>query len=559
MTDGREESGAPAEPVEPAEPAGGVGPVRPAVDSTGRRSGRPTSRPPRRSSDPPSGSPSSGAQGRPPPRPKPLGLTIGHVGLALTVAFAGIALGAGYWQVLRSPDLSRAPANPAVIAAARNVLRGAIVDRDGKVLASNKRSADTGEPYRVYADRAFSTVIGYSTTDFGRAGLELTWNAELTGVSNGNPIGDVLRKFRTDPYDPQKLTLGISSTLQRAAVAGLGDDRGAVVMIDPRTGEVLALASSPTYDSGAIANPRTAKDAFAAVLDSSARPLVTRATQGRYVPGSVFKIVTAIAGLGSGRISPSTTFPQQPKAERDGLVVDGFRVREHAGVPGRTFELADATEWSSNIWFALAGLRTGGDNLAKFAGRMGFGAPLPFDLPTGTSRVTDGDGSEPGGFTDDVELANASYGQAETIVTPLQMALVASTVANGGTLMKPHLVIATTGRDGTRTIAPEQLGVVIGNDEADAITVAMQRAVESQIGRQFTSGAKVPGIPTAGKSGTAELGGSGAPHSWFIGFAPADHPTVAIAVVVERGGRGGERAAPLAGDLLARYFETFGR
>ena len=497
---------------------------------------------------------------RPPARPKPLGQTIGHVGLALTVAFAGIALGAGYWQVIRSPDLSRAPDNPAVIAAARNVIRGTIVDRDGKVLASNKRSADSGEPYRVYADRAFSTVIGYASTDFGTAGLERSWNAELTGVSARDPIGDLLRKFQSDPYDPQKLTLGISTALQRAAIQGLGADRGAVVMLDPTTGEILALASTPTYDSAAIANPKTSRDAFAAVRDDTAgRPLLTRATQGQYVPGSVFKIVTAIAGLGSGRITAATTFPEQPKAEQDGLLVGGFRVHEHPGVPSRSFNLAAATEWSSNIWYALAGMRTGGDNLSEFAGRMGFGKPLDFDLPTSASQVTGGGGSAPGGFHDETELANASYGQAETLVTPLQMALVAATIANGGTLMQPHLVIATSGRDGTRTIAPRQLGVVIGPDEAAAISAAMQRAVESAIGRQFTSGAKVPGILTAGKSGTAELGGTGAPHSWFIGFAPADHPRVAIAVIVERGGRGGARAAPLAGDLLQLYFRTFGR
>jgi peptidoglycan glycosyltransferase len=499
------------------------------------------------------------AAARAPARPKALGQTIGHVGIALIVAFAGIALGAGYWQVLRSPDLSRAADNPAVIAAARNVVRGKIVDRDGKVLASNRRSATTGEPYRVYTSRAFSTVIGYSSTDFGTAGLEHSWNAELTGISIRDPIGDVLRKFRKDPYDPQQLTLALSSTLQKAAIAGLGDDRGAVVMLDPATGEILVLASTPTYDTSAIANPTTSHGAFAAVLDSSARPLVTRATQGQYVPGSVFKIVTAIAGLGSGRITPSTTFPQQPKAERDGLVVGGFRIHEHAGVPSSSFDLAAATEWSSNIWYALAGMRTGGDNLVKFAGRMGFGGPIDFDLPTSASQVTNGGGTAPGGFSDETELANASYGQAETLVTPLQMGLVAATVANGGTLMKPHLVIATTGRDGTRTIAPEQMGVVIGPDEAAAIAEAMQRAVESPIGRQFTSGAKVPGVPTAGKSGTAELGGSGAPHSWFIGFAPVDHPRVAIAIIVERGGRGGARAAPLAGDLMALYFRTFGR
>jgi peptidoglycan glycosyltransferase len=488
-------------------------------------------------------------------RPKPLGRTISHVGLALTVAFGGLALGAGYWQVLRSPDLSEAPDNPVVIAAARNVVRGQIVDRDGKVLASNRRNERTGEPYRVYPDRAFSTVIGYASSTFGTAGVERSWNAQLTGLSNGNAIGDVLRKFQTDPYDPQQLTLGISSTLQGAAVDALGDDRGAVVMLDPATGEVLALASTPTYDAGAIANPATSEEAFARVRTAASKPLLTRATQGQYVPGSVFKIVTAIAGLGSGAITAETTYPNQPRAERDGLLVSGFRVREHPGVPSRSFDLAAATEWSSNIWYALTGLRTGGDDLTGFAARMGFGAPLAFDLPTARSQVTNGDGAGPGGFSDDVELANASYGQAETLVTPLQMALVASTVANGGTVMRPHLVVATTGKEGTRAIAPEQAAVVISSDEAADIATAMQRAVESSIGRQFTTGAKVRGIPTAGKSGTAELGGSGAPHSWFIGFAPVDHPRVAIAVIVERGGRGGARAAPLAGDLMSLFFK----
>jgi peptidoglycan glycosyltransferase len=497
----------------------------------------------------------------PPRRPatgrRPLGRTIGHVGLALTIAFAGLALGAGYWQVLRSPDLSRAPDNPSVVASARNVVRGQIFDRDGKVLASNRRD-DNGEPYRVYGDRSFSTVIGYASRQYGTASLERAWNAELTGVSNGNPLGDVLRKFEADPYDPQKLTLGISSALQDAAVKGLGNDRGAVVMIDPSTGEILALASTPTYDASAIANPTTQDRGFAAVRDNKAQPLLTRATQGRYVPGSVFKIVTAIAGLGSGRITPSTTFPEQARAEKDGLLVKGFRIHEHPGVPARTLNLTTATEWSSNIWFALAGLRTGGDNLASFAGRMGFGGSLEFDLPTETSQVTNPGGGGPGGFSDEVELANASYGQAEVLVTPLQMALVAATVANGGTLMKPHLVIATVGRDVTRRIQPSESGRVIGSDEAGGIATAMQGAVESSIGRQFTSGAKVPGVPTAGKSGTAELGGAGAPHSWFIGFAPVDHPRVAIAVIVERGGRGGARAAPLAGDLMTLFFKLAG-
>lgn len=499
----------------------------------------------------------AGAVDRPPAR-RSVARSIRHVGLALTLAFGAIAAGAGYWQVVRSTDLSAAPDNPAVIAAARNVLRGEIVDRHGTVLAMNRRDAN-GEPYRLYADRAVSQVVGYASRRYGAAGLERSFGAQLTGLRDPDPIRNLLKKFQADPYDPQALTLALSLPLQRAAIRGLGGSRGAVVMLDPRTGEVFVLASTPIYDASAIANPATEEEGFAAVVNDPAEPLLPRATQGRYVPGSVFKIVTAVAGLGSGAIEPDTTFPEQPRAVRDGLVVEGFRIREHAGVPARALDLVGATEVSSNIWYALAGLRTGGEPLVEWAGRLGFGAALDFDLPTAVSQVTNASGSAPGGFVDDVELANAAYGQGETFVTPLQMALVAATVANDGELMRPRLVTALTGRDGTREIGPRSVRRVLSADDARAIQVAMQAAVEGDLGRQFTRGAKVPGIPTAGKSGTAELGGSGEPHSWFIGFAPVDDPQVAIAVLVERGGRGGERAAPLAGSLMKAFFDTVGR
>jgi penicillin-binding protein A len=276
------------------------------------------------------------------------------------------------------------------------------------------------------------------------------------------------------------------------------------------------------------------------------------------VPGSIFKIVTAVAGLGSGAVSPSTTYKQQPGAEKTGLLVDGFRIKDghHPETGSTALDLVGATEVSCNIWYALTGLQTGGANLVKYADRMGFDAPIPFDLPTAVSQLNDGSGRQPGGFADDVELANAAYGQAETFVTPLQMALVAATVANDGVLMRPRLVTAMTGeRSGTRQIGPSRMATVIDANDANDITDAMVAAVEGDLGRQFTTGAKVPGVTTAGKSGTAELGGTGEPHSWFIGFAPADHPTVAIAVIVEQGGRGGEAAAPIAGRLMTRYLQ----
>ncbi len=499
--------------------------------------------------------PSSGVRGG----GRPLGPRIARTGTFLTVAFALIAVGAGYWSVLAAPELVARADNPAVIAAARSIPRGTIFDRDGHVLASNLRDAN-GDPYRVYADAALSGVIGYASRAFGSAGLERAYEAQLVGLLEPDPVRDMLRKFQARGSDPQDLTTTLSLDLQRLAVELLGNDRGAVVAIDPRTGDVIALASTPTFDANAIAAPATSRSAFAALQSDPARPLLPRATQGRYVPGSVLKVVTAIAALGSGAVDAETTFPQQPQAEVDGLLVQGFRVRDghHEATRDRALDFLDATEVSCNVWYALAGLETGGDTLVEYAERLGFGQPLPFDLPTATSQMTDGDGDDAGGFADLVELANAAYGQAETLVTPIQMALVSATIANGGILMQPRLVTRFAGASSVRVVEPTMIRRVIDAGTAATIRDALVQAVNGTLGRTFTAGAAVPGVRTAGKSGTAELGGSGEPHSWFIGFAPADAPTIAIAVIVEQGGRGGERAAPLAGRILRAYLEAAG-
>ena len=491
-------------------------------------------------------------------RRRPLGRTISHVALVLALAFGVLAGAGGYWAVVRSTELAHSPYDPAVIAAARTVPRGAIIDREGNVLVRNREDAN-GELYRVYSGTAISHVVGYASGRYGRAGLELAYDAELSGLA-GDPLADALRKFGTDPYDPKDLHLAMSWDLQRAAVRALGDRRGAVVMLDPRNGEVLALASTPTYDASAITDPSTSDATFQALREDPSQPLLPRATLGRYVPGSVFKVVTAIAGLGSGAITPETTYEEQPAAERTGLLVEGFRIRDghHRTTGNRALDLVEATEASCNIWYALTGLRTGGAELVDYAGRLGFGGPIPFDLPTAVSQVNDGSGSEPGGFVDDVELANAAYGQAETFVTPMQMALVAATVANDGQLMRPRLVTAMAGRGGVRQIGEHTLSRIMDPGTALAINEAMVRAVEGPLGRRFTTGAKIPGVTTAGKSGTAELGGTGEPHSWFIGFAPAEAPTIAIAVIVEQAGRGAEVASPIAGDLMAAALESGG-
>jgi penicillin-binding protein A len=365
----------------------------------------------------------------------------------------------------------------------------------------------------------------------------------------------MIRKFHAEPSDPQALRTSLVLALQDAAVEALGRNRGAIVMLDPRSGEVLALASAPTFNASAIADPATAAQTFDRLLNDDRSPLLPRATRGLYVPGSSFKIVTALAALGSGAVSPQTSYEDQPESEERGWLIDGFRVRDahHPATGNRSVDFDEAVEASCNIWFAMTGVRTGGGALLDFADRVGFGKPIPFDLPTEVSQVTNGDGPLPGGFSDRVELANAAYGQAETLATPLQMALVAATVANDGVLMRPRLVLDSTGKSGVSTTSPSAISQVVGQGVATEIAAAMRLAVGGDIGQEFTTGANVRGLNVAGKSGTAELDRGQAPHSWFIGFAPVEDPQVAIAVLVERSGGGSVKASPIAGDMLRAW------
>jgi peptidoglycan glycosyltransferase len=481
-----------------------------------------------------------------------------RVGVTIAVLYVTLGLGASYWQVVEAQRLTNDPANPLSLAAARSAPRGRILDVRGRVLARNVRGA-SGESIRQYTFPVMAPVLGYKSLIFGASGLERSYDAELAGIRQLTPGDEVLRKFRSRPYDPQDLALSIDLRLQASAMEALGGNRGAIVAIEPATGRILALASTPTFDANRLIDPVEGRAYLASLSEQPANrsPLLNRATQGRFTPGSVFKIVTAIAGVGSGAVDAGTRYPEQPGEEEDGFLVKGFRVRDghHLFTGSEPLDFLQATEVSCNVWYARSALRIGGPALLDWAGRLGFGAPLPFELPTAASIVTRGEG-EGRGFVDEVELANAAYGQAQTFVTPLQMALVAATVANGGTLMKPKLVDELRGAGGGVTaIGPSAIRQVLQRNAADLVREAMVRAVEGEWAAGFAGGAKIPGVTTAGKSGTAEVDDTNRPHSWFIGFAPAEAPRIAIAVLVQQGGFASERAVPIGGDLMQAYLE----
>ena len=488
-----------------------------------------------------------------------IGSALLRVGLALVVVFGGLGVGLGYWQVVEATSLTNDPGNPLVQLAARTAPRGLIYDATGQVVATNDRRA-SGERFRVYPDLSFAPVIGYQSLFFGTAGLERTYDAEMTGLKPLGAGGEVWRKFLSDPYDPTDLHLSIDARFQQAAMAALGNDRGAVVAIEPSTGRILALASTPSYDPNRLMDSQGGAAYLAELREQRSAPLLNRATQGRYVPGSIFKIVTAAAGLGSGVIQPGTTYASQPEEYSTGFRVQGFWIHDSPREfqTDHPLDLYEATEVSSNIYFAHAGLDIGADRLMEWSERLGFGRPIDFELPTEPSQINGGDGSL-AGFQDRVELANAAYGQAETLATPLQMAMIAACIANDGEMLRPHLVDRLRSESGQEvTVGPSSLGRPIGSGEAEILTRAMVQAVEGEYGRFFAGDARIDGVTVAGKSGTAQLGEGQRPHSWFIGFAPAEQPRIAIAVIVERGGAGRERAVPIGGELMETYLNLGG-
>lgn len=497
-----------------------------------------------------------------PRRPRPAGPpsvagSLLRLSLALAIGYGALATGLAYWQVLEAQRLTTDPMNPLVLAAARNAPRGTIYDANGNVLARTVGSG--GGQLREYPYFVAAPIVGYQSNIFGTAGLERAYDAQLTGLLSLRPGDELLRKFKTDTYNPSDLVSSINIDLQRLATDLLGSQRGAIVALEPATGRVLALASSPTFNPNRIAEPQGGRQYVAELQARDDSPLLNRATQGLYVPGSAFKIVTAMAALGSGAVTPETTYENQPEEYHTGFLVDGFRIRDsrRGGVQtDHPLDFYEATEVSSNIWYAHAGLDAGPEQLLAHAARLGFGEPIPFDLPTSPSQVNGGDGPL-FGFRDRVELANAAYGQGELLVTPLQMGLVAATVANNGILMTPKLVDEVRAADGSiTTLGPSIMRQVVAPEVAQEIVQAMQLAVEGPFGEQFAGDAKVPGVPTAGKSGTAELGEGESPHSWFIGFAPADVPRIAVAVIVEGGGAGAQRAVPMGGQLMTWYLTT---
>ena len=503
-----------------------------------------------------------------------------RLGLYLMLSFAVVSGSIAWWQVVEAPQLAVRTDNPEVISARRSLPRGTIYDSAGRVLASSQ--VVDGLSLRTYADPAFTHVIGYASHRFGTTGLERAYEDLLVGQTDPNPIRELVSDVLDRQPEPRDLTLTINRRLQDFAAAELGGDAGAVVALDPSSGAVLAMVSTPTFDATTISgDPEQAQGPMDALRNDPAEPLLARARQGLYVPGSIMKVFTAAAALDAGVVTPETTFADQPRQETEGFTVSGFTIREHdlGGIQPALWPLSEALQVSSNIFFAHVGLELGGDAFLDYASRFGFCEPLEIGpagrallvAPSYVSAPADGDCSP---FADDVELASASFGQGSTQVTPFQMAMLAAAVAGDGVAANPFVVRDVREHSTDGSIGDTILDTfgstggtrVISSEAARDTRAAMVDAVNGELGRLYAGQGDITlyGITnarSAGKTGTAQLGGEQAPHSWFIGFAPAENgatPAIAVAVLVESGGSGSGRAAPIGGRVMAEWLKILG-
>jgi penicillin-binding protein A len=444
--------------------------------------------------------------------------------------FVGLILMLTYVQVWAAPSLKVNAANTRAVEEEMKIERGLILSADGEELANNRQE---GQYYlREYPVGSLTSPwLGYNSLKYGRAGIERVYNEELTGQTGLLGVTGSWSQILGQNKRGADLKLTIQMKVQRAAAKALGDRKGAVVALDPRTGAILAMVSYPGYD------PNQIDSQWKDIIADPDRPLINRAISGLYPPGSVFKMIVASAGLQTATVTPETEFIDTGSVTLGGYEVNNFGDKVYGK---HTFTKAFAS--SINTTFAKLGVDLGADILASYAADFGFGERFPWRL--GGAKSFFPDPAE----MDTAHEAQASIGQGTVLSTPLLMALAASAVANGGKIMKPYIVdqgLSYSGALADKT-SPGIWLKPITPETAATMRDLMIEVVNSGTG----TAAALKGVQVAGKTGTAEVANNTS-HAWFAGFAPADDPKVAVVVLVENGGSGGSTAAPIAKQVIA--------
>jgi penicillin-binding protein A len=472
------------------------------------------------------------------------------------VLLAALIVGVTYWQTWANASLAARQDNDIKLVASFTIKRGKIYAADGSTLvAANVRKKIGGQTlyFRRYpTGPLFADVVGYSTQSRNRTGLEQSYNDFLTG-SNANldtVFRSTLDRLKGSTVTGNNVVLTIRPGLQALARRALQGKCGAVVALEPSTGRVLAMATNPTYNPNLVENHFLQATRTNLPCDAT---LLNRATAGKYQPGSTFKMVTAAAALDTGRFTPDSPF------DDPGYCVEYGKQVRNAGNPEapETFghvNLSTGFEHSINSVFCNVGKALGAGTVLRYAERFGFYKSPPLETPE-NERVPSGLYNRgrlflPKHPETQVDPGRLAFGQERLQVTPLQMAMVGATIANHGIEMRPHLIerILSPGGHTVTHSRPVRLGTPIKRQTADELTQMMELAVQGGTG----TAAQIPGVRVAGKTGTAETGRANINTTWFVSFAPADSPKIAVAVVVENqaGGFGGTVAAPIAKQLM---------
>ncbi len=480
--------------------------------------------------------------------------------LALLAALGAVAANLVYIQAWKGPALASDPRNVRSLYASFDRWRGPILAADGEVLAETVESAGEFKYQRRYPQgELFGHITGFTSLTRGDSGLERSLGPALLGddLSLATTPRALLQRLRGErPNATAVLTISVG--LQSRAAAALGGKVGAVVALDPKTGAVLAMYSNPSFDPNPIAShdQSVADRAYAEAVDPArGKPMMSRAYGERRPPGSTFKVVVAAAALGGG-YTQTSSFPDPPLLDLPDTSqkLANFR-RGSPCSTGGSITLHEALVVSCNTTFAQLGLALGDDSMRRQAQGFGFDADYPgFELEAARSVFP----PDSAFASNRPALAYAGIGQFDVQATPLQMAMVAAAVANGGIVKAPFVVASLRSQTG-ETLKDFQarggttLGEALSAANAAALKEMMVDAVERGTGRA----ARIPRVRVAGKTGTTQ----DFEQAWFIGFAPADDPQVAVAVLVENAGRestGGEVAAPIARQVMQAALQSKG-
>ncbi len=448
-----------------------------------------------------------------------------HLLVAVSALFLALLTYLLYLNMFKAEELSLNPYNRRQWDDERYVTRGTIYDADGLVLAETVEDAD-GNSKRVYSQgRLYSHVIGYYSQVYGKSLLEQEYDAQLLGR------GD-MSLFHGDKKKGFDLNLTIENSLQKLAYEQMKGKRGALVALNPQTGAVLAMVSLPDFEPDAYSLESRWND----IVEDESSPLLSRAIQGLYPPGSTYKTVTLAAAYESNMAE--RLFDDTGSFSVGDVEVENYNKKEYGEIT-----LEKGFHVSSNQIFCTVGYELGSEKILGIAERFGINANPEFDLRMSKSQI------QYKKMTD-TDSALVSIGQGQLLVTPMHMAQICASVANDGKMMRPYLVESVTKNNTVVSKAnTEILRQTMNADCAEYITQQMVSVVNEGTGTR----AAIQGISVAGKTGTAE-NETDKDHSWFIGFAPAENPEIAIAVVLEYDGKsGGDTAAPIAGRVMRHY------